>query len=448
MPSSHQMNRCGRLARAALALFALSCGAAHAFSIAPYFPLSGGATWTYRMNGTTTNIRTMVGTRLINGSVVSVLRDSSGEESYYTNDANGIREHGEFIPSFFVPGAGTYTATVTLSPPLLVAPSDVTLGVTSSGSGTATLLISGLGTFPLSATISSTAQGFELVSVPAGSFNDALRARTITRVFGTITGPGGSATIDITQDETIWLVSGIGVVKYFAATSSVINGQPQGSDVESAELISSNLFDAVPNSFAFTPLVGVPRNTAVTSSAITPTGYNMPASVSISAGGSYSINGGPFVTTVGTISPNQTVAVRLNSAASNNTQTCTTLTIAGVAGSFCATTLVEAPTAPTAVSAIAGSGLIIVNFVASANNGGAAITGYTANCSSSNGGIPGSNSGGANVTSIAVSGLTNGKTYTCTVTASNATGASPPSAQSNAVTPFDFGIIMNIILDD
>jgi len=112
-----------------------------------------------------------------------------------------------------------------------------------------------------------------------------------------------------------------------------------------------------------------------------------------------------------------------------------TLTIAGETFTITQAALVAVPGAPTAVSANAGNTSIIVNFGAPASDGGAAITGYSATCTSSDGGVSGSNTGGASATSIQVGGLTNGKSYTCTVTASNSVGAGTPSANSNSVTP-------------
>jgi hypothetical protein len=113
------------------------------------------------------------------------------------------------------------------------------------------------------------------------------------------------------------------------------------------------------------------------------------------------------------------------------------------------TVTVGSLSAPTAVSATAtGAGSITVSYAAPTTTGGSAITGYTAACTSSNGGVSASNTGGAAATSIRVNGLTSGKTYTCTVRASNAAGPGPASALSGAVTPFDITPILNLLLDD
>jgi hypothetical protein len=92
---------------------------------------------------------------------------------------------------------------------------------------------------------------------------------------------------------------------------------------------------------------------------------------------------------------------------------------------------VGAPAAPTAVAAIKiASGQLTVYFTPGANNG-SAITGYTATCTSTNGGVTGTRTGSASP--IVVTGLTATKAYTCTVTATNAHGTSPPSTPSSAV---------------
>ena len=97
------------------------------------------------------------------------------------------------------------------------------------------------------------------------------------------------------------------------------------------------------------------------------------------------------------------------------------------------TTSACVPAAPTGTSATAGDAQATVTFTAPASNGGASITGYTATCVSSDGGTTGSNTGSASP--IAVTGLSNGKTYTCSVTATNSAGTGAASTASNAVTP-------------
>ncbi|MDR2469438.1 MAG: fibronectin type III domain-containing protein [Tannerella sp.] len=88
------------------------------------------------------------------------------------------------------------------------------------------------------------------------------------------------------------------------------------------------------------------------------------------------------------------------------------------------------PDAPTTVSATAGDTEAEVSFTASVNNGGAAITGYTVTSS------PDGLTATGTVSPITVTGLTNGTSYTFTVTATNAAGDGTSSGASNpAVTP-------------
>ena len=94
--------------------------------------------------------------------------------------------------------------------------------------------------------------------------------------------------------------------------------------------------------------------------------------------------------------------------------------------------VVGAPATPAQPVATAGHALISVAF-SPPNDNGTAITTYTARCTSPTG-VPGSNTGA--VSPIMITVLTNGASYTCTVTATNAIGTSAPSPPSAAVTPF------------
>ncbi|MDQ1382594.1 MAG: hypothetical protein QOJ71_3313 [Actinomycetota bacterium] len=80
---------------------------------------------------------------------------------------------------------------------------------------------------------------------------------------------------------------------------------------------------------------------------------------------------------------------------------------------------------------IAGSQVSVAFF--EGPNGGSIVTGFTAACTSSNGGASGSVSGSASP--LVVTGLTNGATYVCQVHATNAEGDSPDSIASSAVVP-------------
>lgn len=104
--------------------------------------------------------------------------------------------------------------------------------------------------------------------------------------------------------------------------------------------------DSVPNAFTFVDQTGVALQTTVTSAAITVTGIDTASIITIT-GGEYQINGGTWTSSSGTVTVNQTVAVRHTSSAGFSTATNTVLTIGGVTDTFTSTTL-AADTTPNA----------------------------------------------------------------------------------------------------
>ena len=80
------------------------------------------------------------------------------------------------------------------------------------------------------------------------------------------------------------------------------------------------------------------------------------------------------------------------------------------------------PGPPSITSATAGLGQIVVAFNPSASDGGSAITGYQATCTSTNGGLTGTSTFLPS-SPLTVTGLTNAVTYRCRVVAQNIIGA-------------------------
>ena len=87
------------------------------------------------------------------------------------------------------------------------------------------------------------------------------------------------------------------------------------------------------------------------------------------------------------------------------------------------------PHSPRDVTATAGDGMATVSFKSPKSDGGSPITHYTVKSH------PGGIVARGDRSPITVKGLTNGKAYTFTVTASNSVGTGLDSRPSNSVTP-------------
>lgn len=118
-----------------------------------------------------------------------------------------------------------------------------------------------------------------------------------------------------------------------SATTMTVGG------VSDAFNVTSSAVDNTPNAFDFVNATGAQLLTLTTLAAITITGINAPTAISISgADAQYSINGGAYTSSPGTINNNDSVAVRLTSAAQYVTAINAVLTIGAVSDTFSVTT--------------------------------------------------------------------------------------------------------------
>ena len=106
----------------------------------------------------------------------------------------------------------------------------------------------------------------------------------------------------------------------------------------------------------------------------------------------------------------------------------TTTAFIGTSSAITVTAAASVPGAPTSVVAVAGDAQATVTFVTPVNTGGSTITGYTV----TGGGTD--TQAGTTALSHLITGLTNGTSYTFSVTATNAIGPGPAGI-SNTVTP-------------
>jgi len=204
----------------------LSTGAA-ALSSAPYMPLADGNSWTYLKDGVLETQTVQPGSYWVNGVATKLVRHSNGDETYATSDSAGIREHKDFVASIYIQGYGYTSGSQTLNPPIKHADAETSIGATVYQSGVDTFVYTGIGSFPLSYSWSSTIVGYETVSVPAGTFN-ALKISEVLVVSGYV----GSTYVQVNGTNTVWAVANLGSVKSVNITNGV---------TETRVLSSSNL---------------------------------------------------------------------------------------------------------------------------------------------------------------------------------------------------------------
>lgn len=182
---------------------------------AEYVPLADGNFWTYQVTGTEgayeKTVSVLPGTVPINGVPTKALLTSGGPEDqgkeYWTNDINGIRVHGAYLPDAD-PGPAIVPAWLYFEPPMVTANSTMSINETVTSSGLARFDFTDYGTFYLYYSSSYTLEGVDTVVVPAGTY-ETVRMRGERRIYGDILG----TPYDDPSTGTTWSAKHVGVVK-------------------------------------------------------------------------------------------------------------------------------------------------------------------------------------------------------------------------------------------
>jgi len=286
---------------------------------------------------------------------------------------------------------------------------------------------------------SAASSSFAVASVPgAPTVTGITLEQNAVSVAFTPGADGGSA---ITNNTVTCVSSDGGATRTGSGASSPVtvstltNGNTYSCTVTSTNAVGTGSASTASSSFIAAVLPSSPTVTGVTP------GNNDDVSVAFTAGADggsaitsftatcSSSDGGTTQSNTGASSP-----IAVSSLSNGNNYTCTVLATNAVgdgsasaaSSSFLAAT---PPAAPTLNSVTPGNNSASVAFTAGAT-GGSAITGFSASCASSNGGTTQSNTGASSP--IVVSSLTNGDTYSCTVTATNAEGTSAASNTSGS----------------
>ena len=268
-------------------------GAISLEELSGYFPLATGTTWTYQKNevgGFTRSVASVA-----NG--IARILFSDGYEMYMSSDANGIREHGEVDPT---------QGTLSFSPPVVFADSQSAPGISTDGSGTASMNVY---PYSLGYASSSKVEGFETITVPAGTFRTARLSTTV--IF---------PSYGFSTSQTNWVAPGVGVVKEISDDGTFL-------------LTATSISDTTPDRFFFSPRFFMAPGSIATSETVTVTGITAAAPISIS-GGEYRIGNGAFTASPGTLRSGQTVTVHQTASSSFGTATTATLTVGGFSAPF------------------------------------------------------------------------------------------------------------------
>lgn len=184
-----------------------------------YFPITPGSVWQYADNGSPPYAVTVPfeSIRVNNNATNTMKFMRSGVKQYYSNDAQGIALNRLYIPRLPIAGIGDKNATLTASPPIVIAPEIATIGQTSYSTGIFHLSAPGVRFADAPYTANFTVQGYETVTVPVGTY-DTVKLQGFIYING-----------QLSFSQLFYLAKDVGIVKLSDLISSV-----------QAELLSTN----------------------------------------------------------------------------------------------------------------------------------------------------------------------------------------------------------------
>ncbi len=231
--------------------------------------------------------------------------------STVTNSANAdFGSSSTFVDPDQTNNTATVSSTVTCTVTLLANPGTLSFGPQTVGTPSAAQTITVTGTN--GATISNIAT--------TGDFSQ-------TNDCSAALSSGTSCTIEVTftpQSEAS-LTGALVITSSAASSPTTVPLSGTGSN-------------SVPDKFTFMTLNNVDPSTPQVSNPITVTGTNVPTTISVSGGAQYSINGGPYTSTPGVVSPGAQVTVRVTAPSGYDATVSAVVTIGGVSATFTVST--------------------------------------------------------------------------------------------------------------
>ncbi len=382
------------------------------------------------------------------------------------------------IPAATIPGAptiGTATAgnaqaTVTFSAPASDGNSPITKYTATSSPGGFTGTVLGAAAAPITVTGLTNGQAYTFTVTATNGVGPSLASAASNAIvpatvpgaptINSATAGNAQATLGFTPPAsnggsaiTLYTVTSSpgGITAFGAASPIVVNGLTNGPPGYTFTVTATNAVGTGPGAVSGTVIPNLtttvpPAPTAVSAVAstsgaaqavvsFTPPTCSLPNCPAISSYTVTALIGGvpTAITASGGASPITVTGLTIGTAYTFTVAATNSVGTGPTSGASNSVTPTTVPGAPTIGTATSGNAQATVSFTAPVNTGGSAITGYTVTALI--GGVPTAITASGGASPLTVNGLTNGQAYTFTATATNSTGTSAPSAQSNSVTP-------------